>query len=87
MEIGYKDGGELISMVSVPSGVFLVKDNRCAYRFNIGFPSWSLVEVSRNVEMSGRLSICAVADSVFTLGRDEVQSLVFLRILATKVCW
>ncbi|MBQ6298647.1 MAG: hypothetical protein IJK81_13365 [Selenomonadaceae bacterium] len=75
LEIGYKDGGELVCMVSLPSGVLLVKNNRRAYRFNIGFPSWSLVEVSRNVEMSGRLSICAVADSIFTLGRDEVQNI------------
>ena len=42
---------------------------------NLGFPAWSLVEISSNTESSGRLSICEVADSVFVLGRNEVQNI------------
>ena len=75
LEVGYKDGGELIGMVSLPSGVLLLKNNRRAYRLNIGFPEWSLVEVANNVEVGGRLSMCAVADLAFTLGGGEVQNI------------
>lgn len=75
LEIGYKDGGAIVGMVNFPGGVLLVKNNRRAYRLNIGFPSWSLVEISSNVELRGRLSICAVADSVFVLGRNEMQNI------------
>ena len=75
LEVGYKDGGELVGMVGLPSGVLLLKNNRRVYRLNIGFPAWSLVEISREVEVSGRLSACAVADSVFVLGGSEVQNL------------
>ena len=75
LEVGYKDGGELVSMVSLPSGVILMKNNRRVYRLNIGFPAWSLVEISHNTEVSERLSICAVADLVFVLGRNEVQNI------------
>lgn len=75
LEVGYKDGGELVGMVSLPGGVSLIKNNRRAYYLNIGFPSWSLIEISRNTEVSGRLSICAVADSVFVLGGNEVQNI------------
>ena len=75
LEVGYKDGGELVGMVSLPNGVLLVKNNRRVYRLNIGFPTWSLVEISRNTEISGRLSICEVADLLFVLGRNEVQNI------------
>ena len=39
------------------------------------FPNWVISEVSRNVEVSGRLSYCSVSDSVFILGRNEVQNI------------
>lgn len=75
LEIGYKDGGELVGMIDLLGGVLLVKNNRRVYRFNLGFPAWSLAEISRNTEVSGRLSACAVADSVFVLGQNEVQNI------------
>ena len=75
LEVGYKDGGEVIGMVNLSSGVLLIKNNRRAYRLNVGFPAWSLVEISSNTELSGRLSACAVADLVFVLGQSEVQNI------------
>ena len=75
LEVGYKDGGEVIGMVNLSSGVLLIKNNRRAYRLNVGFPAWSLVEISSNAELSGRLSTCAVADLVFVLGQSEVQNI------------
>lgn len=75
VEAGYKDGGNLIGMVNLSADVLLIKDNRRLYRLNGEFPDWSISEISRNVEVSGRLSYCAVADSVFILGRNEVQNI------------
>lgn len=74
VEAGYKDGGRLIGMVNLSTDVLLVKDNRRLYRLSGEFPNWSIVEVSRNVEVSGRLGFCAVTDSVFILGRNAVQN-------------
>lgn len=74
VEAGYKDGGKLIGMVNLSTDVLLVKDNRRLYRLSGEFPNWSIVEVSRNVEVSGRLGYCAVTDSVFILGRNAVQN-------------
>lgn len=75
VEAGYKDGGQLIGMVNLSTDVLLVKDNRRLYRLSGEFPNWSIVEVSRNVEVSGRLGFCAVTDSVFILGRNAVQNI------------
>lgn len=75
VEAGYKDGGKLIAMVNLSSDVLMIKDNRRVYRLSGDYPDWSMNEVSRNVEASGRLSVCAVSDSVFVLGRNELQNI------------
>ena len=75
VEAGYKDGGKLIGIVNLSSDVLLIKDNRRVYRLSGEYPEWSMTEVSRNVEVTGRLGICAVADSVFVLGRNAVQNI------------
>ena len=75
VEAGYKDGGKLIGMVNLSTDVLLVKNNRRLYRLSGEFPNWSIVEVSRNVEASGRMGFCAVTDSVFILGRNSVQNI------------
>ena len=73
VEIGYKDGGNLLGLVNLSQDMLIIKNNRHVYRLSGEFPDWSINEVSRNVECSGRLSFCAVADSVFILGKNEVQ--------------
>ncbi len=75
VEIGYKDGGKLLSMINLSSDILFVKDNRRLYRLSGEYPDWSLSEVSRNVEARSRMGICAIADSVFVLGQNEVQNI------------
>lgn len=75
LEVGYKDGGKVVGMVNLSSDVLFIKDNHRVYRLVGEFPDWAVTEVSRNVEVSGRMSICAVADSVFILGRNELQNI------------
>ena len=75
VEAGYKDGGKLIGMVNLSTDVLLVKNNRRLYRLNGESPNWTVVEVSRNIEVSGRLGFCAVSDSVYILGRNAVQNI------------
>lgn len=75
VEAGYKDGGKLLAMVNLSTDVLMIKNNRHVYRLSGEYPNWQISEVSRNVEVSGRMSICSVADSVYILGRNEVQRL------------
>lgn len=75
IEAGYKDGGKLLAMVNLSSDVLIIKNNRRVYRLSGEYPDWQMNEISRNVEASGRLSVCAVASSVFVLGRNELQNI------------
>ena len=64
VEAGYKDGGQLLAMVNLSQDVLIIKNNRRVYRLSGEYPDWQMNEVSRDVEARGRLSVCAVADSV-----------------------
>ena len=75
LEVGYKDGGKILSMINLSSDVLIAKDNRMLYRVSGEFPNWTLSEISRNVEARSRLGICAIADSVFVIGRNEMQTI------------
>lgn len=74
VEAGYKDGGKLIGMINLSQDILLIKNNHRLYRLSGEFPKWAISEVSRNIEVSGRMSYCAVADSVFILGKNELQN-------------
>ncbi len=75
VEAGYKDGGNFIGMVALSTDIMIIKDNKRVYRLTGEYPDWSIYEVSRNVECSGRMSICNVSDSVIVVGKNEVQQL------------
>ena len=75
VEVVYKDGGNFIGMVNLSQDLLIIKNNRRLYRLSGEFPDWAISGVSRNIECSGRLSFCAVADSVFILGKNEVQAI------------
>lgn len=75
VEAGYKDGGNLIGMINLSQDVLLIKDNKRLYRLSGEYPNWQISEVSRNIEVNGRLSYCSIADAVFMLGKSEVQSI------------
>ena len=73
LEVGYKDGGAIIRLINLYSDVLIIKNNRRVYRLQGEYPNWIVTEVTRNVDCSGRLSVCAVADRVFILGKTELQ--------------
>ena len=49
LEVGYKDGGEVLGFVSLSQDIMFIKSNRHVYRLSNEFPNWVLNEVSRNV--------------------------------------
>ena len=75
VEAGYKDGGNFIGMASLSTDIIFIKDNRRVYRLNGEYPDWVINEVSRNIECSGRMAFCSVADAVLLLGGQEVQAI------------
>ena len=75
VEAGYKDGGNFLGMASLSQYIVIVKDNRRVYRLDGEYPNWTIAELSRNVECTNRLGICSVADAVFILGKNALQTI------------
>lgn len=75
LEVGYKDGGSIISFVPISSDIIILKDNKCVYRLMGDYPDWTIAEASRNVEMIGALGFYAEGTSVYVLGRGIMQCL------------
>lgn len=75
VEAGYKDGGNFLGMASLSQYIVIVKDNRHVYRLDGEYPNWAIAELSRNVECTNRLGICSVADAVFILGKNSLQTI------------
>jgi|GEM_PF-650982 len=71
IEVGYKDGAKITSVMSLSNDIFVLKDNRKVYRLAGEYPQWQTAETASEVNCRGRLSVCRVGDSVFVLGEDE----------------
>lgn len=75
IEAGYKDGGNFIGMANLSRDIIIIKNNKRIYRLSGDYPDWSINQISSNLDCSGRLSFCAIQDSVLILGDTEVQSI------------
>ncbi|WP_110953043.1 hypothetical protein [Anaerosinus massiliensis] len=73
VEAGYKDGGKVIGLVNLSSDIIIIKDNNRIYRLSGEYPAWSIREISREVDCSGRLSFCGIANGVFIVGENKLQ--------------
>jgi hypothetical protein len=75
VEIGYKDGGQIVGLCNLSTDILVFKDNRRAYRLAGDYPGWTINEVGRNIDCRSFASYCAVADNAVILGKHNMQSL------------
>ena len=74
-EVGYKDGGKIIAFVAMSQDVVVIKNNKCVYRLTGDYPNWSVLEISRNVDCSGRLCFYPEGTAVYVVGNNQMQYL------------
>lgn len=75
LEVGYKDGGHILALLSMAQDVLIVKSNRCVYRLTGDYPNWSVVEVSRNMDCVGRMAWYNDGINAYIMGQNEIQLL------------
>ena len=73
IETGYKDGGRFIGMANLSSDIVFFKENGYAYRLSGSYPNWVMQSISHEVDCDGRLSFCALTNTVLVLGKNTVQ--------------
>ena len=73
LETGYKDGGKFVGAANLSDDVVIVKDNGYVYRLTGDYPNWQLKRISHEVDCDGRLSMCALTNTVMVLGAGKIQ--------------
>lgn len=71
IEVGYKDGSEILGTIALSNNIMVLKKNRKCYRLGGEYNEWSVVEIGSEIESKGRMSNCAVGDEVFVLNEKE----------------
>lgn len=73
LQIGYKDGGKIVSISSLSSDLLIFKDNGHAYHLSGDFPSWVLREIGREIYCRSYRSYCSLANTTVVLGSSTMQ--------------
>lgn len=73
IDIGYKDGGEIVGVVALSSDILIIKSNGHVFHLAGQFPEWVVREVSREVSCKGFRSCVAIVNEAIILGDSLVQ--------------
>lgn len=73
VEIGYKDGGNIVAMTNLANDILVFKDNNYAYRLVGQYPDWEIKEISRDVPCRNRLACVSLVNEAVVLGDNTLQ--------------
>lgn len=74
LQIGYKDGGDIVGVCSLSSDTLVFKDNHHAYRIAGSYPDWAVKEVGRSIDCKALDCCLSVGNGVITLGDARMQA-------------
>lgn len=74
IDIGYKDGGQIVGVVALSSDILIIKSNGHVFHLAGQYPSWAVREVSREVSCKGFRSCVAIVNEAVILGDSLVQA-------------
>jgi len=75
LQVGYKDGGQIVSVISLSQDILAFKSTHSAYHVAGQFPGWQVREISRNVDTKSWRSAISLTNSAIVLGRSMLQAL------------
>ncbi len=75
LEVGYKDGGNIIAVQMLSRDIVVFKDNGRIYRVVGPYPDWVVYEVANKVSGLSRLSTTSIGDYLVFLDSDGVKTL------------
>ena len=75
MQVGYKDGGYITSVINLSSDLIVLKSNNRAFRIAGQYPNWQQMEISSNINVRSWRSAIALVNSAVVLGDNSLQAL------------
>jgi hypothetical protein len=79
LEVGYKDGGDLVSVLPLATDLIVLKSNGKVYQVTNEFPDWAVYEVGRNTDITYRFSALNLGSDVLFVGRRGLMSIAAIR--------
>lgn len=77
LEVGYKAGGNIVSVVPNSKDILIVKDNGLCFRIEGEYPDWKISEVSRELYCANKDSSCDIGNgTTIVLGNGLLQAVV-----------
>ena len=75
IDVGYKDGGSIVGIVSLSTDMLIIKDNGHVFRLSGSFPDWTIKEVSREVTCRGYRASIGILNNAVILGEGFLQAI------------
>ena len=75
VDIGYKDGGDIVAVVPMSSDVVVFKSSGSIFRLVGEYPDWAIYEITRSQSLLTRFSIVQSQNDVFFLSPTGFSSL------------
>lgn len=75
VDVGYKDGGDIIAVVPLASDVVIFKSSGSIFRLVSEYPDWALYEITRSQSAYTRFATVQVGNEVFFLAPSGFMSL------------
>lgn len=75
LQVGYKDGGRLTSVVNLSDDIIAFKNNNTAFHIAGQYPNWAQKEISRNITNRNYRTAIALTNSAIVLGEDSLHAL------------
>ena len=75
LQVGYKDGGNILAVKMLNKDIIVFKDNNRIYRVVGAYPGWAVYEITRKAGTLSRLSATEVGNNIAFVDWDGVKSL------------
>jgi len=75
IDIGYKDGGDIISVVALATDIVVFKDSGSIFRVAGEYPDWAVYEITRSQTALTRFATVQAGNDVFFLSPTGFMSL------------
>jgi len=75
LEVGYKDGGNIVAVKMLSKDVVVFKDNKRIYRVVGAYPNWTIYEISRDNGALSKFAVAEVGNSIAFIDESGIRSL------------
>lgn len=75
IEVGYKDGGDIVSVVQMSTDIFIFKSNGFVYQLTGEYPDWACYRIASDTDVDYRFCSTNIGNEVAFVGKRGLMTL------------